>query len=82
MTDEPTSNNVVRFTGLTKLDLDPDTILNNAVGELKEVLILGTDKEGHQYLASSSSDAKVMMWHLETAKFMLLENIFYSGEDE
>ena len=81
MTDEPTSNNIVRFTGLTKLDLDPDTILTNAVGELKEVLILGTDKEGHQYFASSSGDAKTMLWHLETAKFMLLENIFAGYED-
>ena len=82
MTDEPTSNNIVRFTGLTKLDLEPDTILQKAIGELKEVLIIGTTKDGNQYLASSSADAKNMLWHLETAKFMIMESIFYSEDDE
>ena len=82
MTDEPTSNNIVRFTGLTKLDLEPDTILQKAIGELKEVLIIGTTKDGNQYLASSSADAKNMLWHLETAKYMIMESIFYSEDDE
>lgn len=82
MTDEPTSNNIVRFTGLTKLDLEPDTILQKAIGELKEVLIIGTTKDGNQYLASSSADAKNMIWHIETAKFMIMESIFYSEDDE
>lgn len=82
MTDEPTSNNIVRFTGLTKLDLEPDTILQKAIGELKEVLIIGTTLDGNQYLASSSSDAKNMIWHIETAKFMIMESIFYSEDDQ
>lgn len=80
MTDEPT-NNVVRFTGLTRADIEPDTILTNAVGELKEVVVIGTDKEGNQYFATSSSDGKNILWHLETAKFMLMDNIFYSEEE-
>lgn len=81
MTDEPSSNNIVRFTGLTKLDLEPDTILQKAIGELKEVLIIGTTLDGNQYLASSSADAKNMIWHIETAKFMIMESIFYSEDD-
>lgn len=82
MTDEPTSNNIIRFTGLTKLDIEPDTILTNATGQLKEVLVIGTTKDGNQYLASSSSDAKNMIWHIETAKFMIMESIFYSDDSE
>lgn len=82
MTDEPSSNNIVRFTGLTKLDLEPDAILTAAVDKLKEVLVIGTTKDGNQYLASSSGDAKEMLWHLETAKFMIMESIFYSEDDE
>jgi hypothetical protein len=82
MTNEPTSNNVIRFTGLTKLDIEPDNILQKAIGELKEVLVIGTTKDGNQYLASSSSDAKNMIWHIETAKFMIMESIFYSEDDQ
>ena len=82
MTDEPSSNNIIRFTGLTKLDLEPDTILAKATGELKEVLVIGTTKDGHQYLASSSSDAKNIIWNIETAKYMIMESIFYAEDDE
>ena len=82
MTDESTSNNIVRFTGLTKADLTPNTILSNALDHLESVVVLGTTKEGSQYFSSSSSDAKDIMWHIETAKFMLLETIFYPEDDE
>lgn len=79
--DKDLPNNVVRFTGLTRADIEPDTILQNAVEQLKEVLVIGTDKEGNQYFATSSSDAKNILWLIETAKFMLMENIFYSEEE-
>jgi hypothetical protein len=82
MTDKLSSNNIVRFTGLTKLDLEPDAILNKAIGELREVLIIGTTLDGNQYLASSSNDAKNMIWHVETAKFMIMESIFYAEDDD
>jgi len=82
MTDEPTSNNVVRFTGITRHDLDPNLILTNAQNTLKEVVVLGTTLEGTQYFATSKSDAKDIMWQLETAKFMLMEAIFYPEDDE
>jgi hypothetical protein len=81
MTDEPT-NNVVRFTGLTKLDLEPDAILTAALGSLTEVVIIGTTKDGNQYFATSSADGKNILWLLETARFMLMDNIFSGDYDD
>ena len=81
MTDEPTSNNIIRFTGLTKLDLTPDVILSDAADKLESVIVIGTTKTGDQYFSSSSSDAKDIMWHIETAKYMLMETIFYPEEE-
>ena len=79
---DDTKDNIIQFKGLTKLDLDPDTILQNAVGVLKEVLVLGTDKEGNQYMASSSGDGKAILWHLDTGHFALMHNIFYGDDEE
>ena len=80
MTNEPTSNNIVRFTGMTKLDLPADTILSEAIGHLDDVVIIGTTKDGNQYFSASSTESKNLLWHLETAKFMLMESIFYGDE--
>jgi len=68
--------NVVPFTGLTKLDLNPDSILENAVGNLTDVVVLGTDKDGNEYFACSSGDSAVVLWHLEAAKAVLISNAF------
>jgi hypothetical protein len=80
MTDEPT--NIVKFTGLTKLDLEPDAILTAALGSLTEVVIIGTTKDGNQYFATSSADGKNILWLLEAAKFMLMDNIFAGYEED
>jgi hypothetical protein len=80
MTDEPT--NIIKFTGLTKLDLEPDAILTAALGSLTEVVIIGTTKDGNQYFATSSADGKNILWLLETARFMLMDNIFADYDDE
>ena len=39
-----TNDNVVQFSGVTRLPLDPDMLLKAAIGELDEVVILGFDK--------------------------------------
>ena len=82
MTDELTSNNIVRFTGNTRHDIDPDLILSNAQKVLKDVVVIGTTLEGTQYFATSKSDAKDIMWQLEAAKFMLMEAVFYPEDDD
>lgn len=82
MTDEPTNDNVVRFTGWTKLDISPDAVLTSAVGKLEDVVIIGTTLDGNEYFASSSGDSKNLLWHLETAKHMLMTSIFSTDEDD
>lgn len=38
--------NVIPFTGITKLDTDPDRVLESAVGKLQGVVIAGYDEDG------------------------------------
>jgi hypothetical protein len=65
--------NVVRFTGITKLDMPADHVLESALGKLEGVVILGYDKDGQEYFASSYTDGGDMLWLLERAKKALLE---------
>jgi hypothetical protein len=64
---------VVTFTGITKLDLPPDRILESAVGALDAVVVLGYDKEGKEYFASSYADGGDVLWLMERLKKKLLE---------
>jgi hypothetical protein len=65
--------NVVRFTGITKLDSPADHVIESALGKLEGVVILGYDKDGQEYFASSYADGGDMLWLLERAKKALLE---------
>ena len=62
------SDNVVRFPGITKLDLDPDLVLREAIGKLEGVLLLGYTKDGECYFASSYADGGEVMWLVERFK--------------
>lgn len=64
---------IVTFTGITKLDLPPDRLLEAAVGQLDGVVILGYDKEGKEYFASSYADGGDVLWLMERLKKQLLE---------
>lgn len=55
-------SNVHQFTGVTKLDLPPDQVLEQAMGKLETVLIIGYDKEGEEYFASSVADGGTALW--------------------
>ena len=56
-------SNVIELGGYTKLDIEPDKVLNGALGKLDQVLVLGVAKDGEFYTASSSGK-------LERATFM------------
>lgn len=64
---------VIQFTGITKLDLDPDVILENNKGVLEGVVIMGWDKEGKEVFASSYADGGTVLWLAERMKKLLLE---------
>lgn len=64
--------NVVELGVVTKLDVPCDKLLEKAMGQLTEVVILGFDHDGKEWFASSKADAGGVVWHLERAKLKLL----------
>ena len=62
---------IINFTGITTLDLDPDRILEAAKGELESVVIVGYGKaaDGSQieYFASSIANGGTIAWLLNRA---------------
>lgn len=63
---------VVDFPGITTLDIDPDRILQCAIGKMDQVVLIGWDKDGQEYFSSSVSDGGTVLWHMERAKLQLL----------
>lgn len=64
---------LVIWHGVTKLDLPPDRLLDMAKGKLESVVLIGFDKDGELYFASSKADGGDVLWFMELAKKKLLE---------
>jgi hypothetical protein len=69
-----TKADIIPIGGVTKLDIPVDRVLEQAKGELSGVVVLGFDKEGKFYGASSYADGGTVLWLLESCKKMLLES--------
>lgn len=67
------SAKIIPFTGITKLDLDPDLVLEGAKGKLEGLLIVGWDLEGEFYGASTFADGPTLLWLMEVCKKRLLD---------
>ena len=65
-------SNIIPFNGITRLDLDPDRVLENTKGKLEGVIIIGYDHMGVEYFASSYADGGDVLWLLERMKLRLL----------
>lgn len=63
---------VINLGGVTRLDLPPDRILEGAKGQLEGIVIMGWDKDGSQYFASSYADGMEVLWLLESCKHTLM----------
>ena len=64
---------VVTFPGITTLDLPPERIIQRAADAgLTDVVILGYDKDGEEWFASSTADGGEVLWLLERLKLQLL----------
>lgn len=68
MKDKPAT-----VSGVTFCDISVDKVLEAAIGELVEVVIIGTDKYGREYFASSVADGPNVNWMLDRAKKALIE---------
>lgn len=68
------SDNVIPLGNITSLDMDPDAPLRGAIGKCPDgSLVIGWDKGGEFYFASSIADGRTILWLLEQAKLALLE---------
>lgn len=65
------------FTGNTRLDIEPDGVLESAKGELAQVLVVGWDTGDFLYMASSTSKVGEILLLLELAKEKLLKMYQY-----
>ena len=66
-------DNVVMLDVVTKLDVPPERILQEALkANPQSVVIIGYDSDGEEYFASSVADGGTVLWMLERAKNKLL----------
>jgi len=64
---------VIPLNNATLLDIPPDRILENLIGKLDSVVILGYDKEDNEYFSSSIADGADVNWLLDRCKKKLLD---------
>jgi hypothetical protein len=63
---------ILKFTGITFLDMPTDVILQSAIGKLESVIVLGYTNDGEEYFASSMANGADALWHLQRAAHKLL----------
>ena len=66
---------IIPLGGMTTLDLPADRILDAAKGQMEGVVIVGFDKDGGVYAASSYADGGTVMWLLEACKTKMVESL-------
>jgi len=65
---------VVELDIVTSLDVPAERVLRKATeAELRAVVVVGVDKDGELYFASSLADSARIIWHLERAKYELFK---------
>lgn len=65
---------IINFPGITRLDLDPQRVLSSALEDgLEAVIVLGLDKDGAFYFASSAPDSPEVLWFLRKAEHKLMQ---------
>lgn len=71
------SDNVIPLGNVTRLDLPVDRVLENAKPQVDGggVVVLGWDKDGDIYLASSIADGGEVLWLLKKAEIALMEGV-------
>lgn len=65
---------VVALNGTSRVE--PDVVLNAAVGELDEVIVIGDCLDGTKWLSASTADKQRLIWMLEQVKFNLMSGAY------
>ena len=66
-------SNVTYLPCETTLDIPSDRVLECAIGQTEQVVVIGADKDGKLYFASSYGDQTQTLWLLKKAEKVLLE---------
>ncbi len=66
-------SNIIYLNVSTTLDIPPDKILEDAIGKLESVFLIGRDKNGELVIAASLASKSDNLWDIEQAKKFLLE---------
>lgn len=65
---------LIRLPVITRLNTNPDLVLQSAIDAgLDKVIVIGYDKDGDEYWASSIADGGECLWIIERFKKALLE---------
>ena len=64
---------VIPLGNVTRLDLPVDKVLEAAKESLEGVVLIGYDKDGELYFASTFADGAEVLWLMENCKKKLLE---------
>lgn len=68
-------DNVIQFKGETLLDLDPDQVLEKTKGHLKGFVLVGYNKDGELWLASTYGHPSRSLVLIERGKTKLMDII-------
>jgi hypothetical protein len=68
------SEKVVPIGCITYLPIPVDTVLDAAKVKLDDVVLIGWDKKGVLYFASTLADCQQVLWLMEKAKTVLLDD--------
>lgn len=70
------TDNVVKFTCISRLPLDPKLVLTGALKlEFERVMVVGVlkDPQGSEYFAFSDPDGGTALWDMERARHALMK---------
>lgn len=66
-------DNVIVLPVITSHDIPPERVLESALkADLERVVVMGYDKDGNEYFASSIADGSSVVWLAERLKLQLL----------
>jgi hypothetical protein len=64
---------LIPLNNITKLDIPVDRVLENAKDNLDGVILIGYDKDGEEYFASTFADGGEVLWLLKRMETKLLQ---------
>ena len=68
------ASNVVILDCVTNLPIPPDRVLESAIGQVSEVVVIGYDHDGELYIASSHGKKPELLWMMEQVRHLMVSD--------